>query len=148
MDWNKTKALVFILRDKHKCFLRDRILCFLQREGMEKMELFDLKKIIFDILVDMIGGFSVAVGIYNFATNANFPLAGVSGLSLIFYRLFGVPIGFMTILLNIPIVLICFRFLGKRFFLRGRALCVAHNFHLPLCRKLYRYDQVTERKRT
>lgn len=80
---------------------------------------FDWRKLWFDILIDIVGGFSVGIGVYNFAANANFPLAGVSGISLIFYRLFGIPIGLMTILLNIPIVLICFRMLGKKFFLRS-----------------------------
>lgn len=90
------------------------------------MELRGWRKLLFDILVDVVGGFSAAIGVYNFAANASFPLAGVSGISLIIYRLFGIPIGLMTILLNVPIVLVCFRFLGKRFFLRSlKTLAIA-----------------------
>ena len=46
-------------------------------------------------------------------------MAGVSGISLIFHRLFGTPIGGMSLLLNVPIVLVCFRTLGKAFFARS-----------------------------
>ena len=69
--------------------------------------------------MDLFSGSFIACGIYNFASAAGFPMAGVSGISLIFHRLFGTPIGGMSILLNVPIVLVCFRTLGKGFFLRS-----------------------------
>ena len=55
--------------------------------------------------VDLFSGCFIACGIYNFASAAGFPMAGVSGISLIFHRLFGTPIGGMSLLLNVPIVL-------------------------------------------
>jgi uncharacterized membrane-anchored protein YitT (DUF2179 family) len=61
----------------------------------------------------------IGIGIYNFAANASFPLAGISGIALIFYYLFGVPIGWGTILLNIPIAICCFRIIGRESFLRS-----------------------------
>ena len=69
--------------------------------------------------VDLFSGCFIACGIYNFASAAGFPMAGVSGISLIFHRLFGTPIGGMSLLLNVPIVLVCFRTLGKAFFARS-----------------------------
>ncbi len=83
------------------------------------MEFRGWRKWLFDLLVDVAGGLLIAIGVYNFAAMAEFPMAGVSGISLIIYRLFGLPIGFMTILLNVPIVFVCVRFLGKAFFLRS-----------------------------
>ena len=78
-----------------------------------------IKRIGYNLLVDIAGGFLVGIGIYNFAANAQFPLAGVSGIALIFYRLFGLPIGLGTILLNIPIILFSYKVLGRRFLLRS-----------------------------
>ena len=83
------------------------------------MNRLDVKKIAYSVLVDFIGGLLIGVGIYNFAVNAEFPLAGISGIALIFYHLFKLPIGFVTILLNIPIALICFKTLGHKFFIRS-----------------------------
>ncbi|MCD7982184.1 MAG: YitT family protein [Clostridiales bacterium] len=77
------------------------------------------RKLTADIFSDIAGGLLIAVGVYNFASEAQFPLPGVSGIALIFYQMFGLPIGAMTVLLNIPIVLCTFRILGKRFFLRS-----------------------------
>lgn len=70
-------------------------------------------------VIEFIGSFLIAIGIYNFAVNAEFPLTGFSGIALIFNRLFGLPIGIGTILLNIPVAIWCYRLLGKRFFLRS-----------------------------
>lgn len=78
-----------------------------------------IKKIAYDVLIDVLGGFLIGIGIYNFAANAEFPLAGVSGIALILYRLFGVPIGLATILMNVPIAILCYRTLGKEFFLKS-----------------------------
>ena len=38
-----------------------------------------------DIATDIIGGILIAVGVYNFAAAAKFPMAGVNGIALIFY---------------------------------------------------------------
>lgn len=71
----------------------------------------------FDTLVEIVGSILTGVAIYNFALPAKFPMTGFSGLALILYRLFGLPIGVMTIVLNIPVAIICCRMLGRRFFL-------------------------------
>lgn len=76
------------------------------------------KEFAIDILVDIVGNMLIAVGVYNFATNSGFPVAGISGVALIFfYHLFGLPIGTMTIVLNIPIIILCYKVLGKKFLL-------------------------------
>ena len=69
--------------------------------------------------VEIIGSFLVAIGIYNFAVHAEFPMTGFSGIAIILNRLFGMPIGIGTILLNIPVALLCYKLLGRRFFLRS-----------------------------
>ena len=43
-------------------------------------------------------------------------MTGFSGISIILYRLLNVPIGLSTIILNIPLAIICYRLLGKKFF--------------------------------
>ena len=77
------------------------------------------KKLIWDLLAETAGGMLAAVGIVNFASPAGFPMVGVSGISLIFHRLLGTPIGAVALLLNLPIAAVCFPILGRRFFLRS-----------------------------
>lgn len=69
--------------------------------------------------METLGGFLVAVALDSFAVNAGFPLTGFSGIALIFNRLWGMPIGATIILLNIPLSFLCYKLLGKGFFLRS-----------------------------
>ena len=96
------------------------------------------KTFLIDILLDIVGGCFIAIGVYNFAVASGFPVAGISGIAIVFYYFWKIPIGTMTTILNIPIILICYKLLGKQFFLRsiktmlifpteicGFALCIA-----------------------
>lgn len=69
------------------------------------------------IFWEIIGSIFVAAGIYNFAVQAEFPMTGFSGISIILYRFFQIPIGASTILLNIPVAILCYKLLGKKFFI-------------------------------
>lgn len=80
---------------------------------------FDWKEVGIDLLVDLAAGMLGAVGIYNFALNANFPVAGFSGIAIILYHLFKIPVGAGMILLNIPVTIFCYKYLGKTFFLKS-----------------------------
>lgn len=71
------------------------------------------------LLLEVVGCFVSALGMYSFAVAAGVPVTGIAGICSIFYRLFGLPIGLCNILINIPIVLICYKMLGKRFLLRS-----------------------------
>lgn len=77
---------------------------------------FDIKKAVKQIGWEIIGSIFIAAGIYNFAVQAEFPMTGFSGIAIILYRLCGVPIGLSTVLLNIPLALLCYKLLGRKFF--------------------------------
>lgn len=83
------------------------------------MENTKVKDWVLDIGADLIGGILIALGIYNFALYANFPVAGFSGIAIILYHIFGLPIGIGTILLNVPVSIFCYKFLGRGFFFRS-----------------------------
>lgn len=89
-----------------------------------KLKQMNWKRIGTDILYEIIGSFLIAIALYNFAVNAEFPMTGFSGLALIGYRLWELPIGITTAVLNIPVAILCYRLLGKGFFLRS-VRCIA-----------------------
>ena len=66
-----------------------------------------------DTLVEVAGSILTGIAVYNFAAPAGFPMTGFSGLALIAFRLWGLPIGWMTIVLNIPVAFLCYRLLGR-----------------------------------
>ena len=77
------------------------------------------KELFMDLFTDLIGAVLFNIGIYNFAVQAQFAPVGVSGIALILRHLFGFPMGITSIVLNIPIILISYQLLGKRFLLRS-----------------------------
>lgn len=81
----------------------------------------DPKTFAVDVVFDIIGCFLYGAGMYNFAVASNFAPGGVSGVAIIINKLTNglIPIGLGTILINIPIVIICFKALGLRFFFRS-----------------------------
>ena len=72
-----------------------------------------------EIWIDIIGGILIAISVKVFATAANFAPGGVNGLSLILNYLFGLPIGIISLIINIPIIVVSYKYLGKSFLLRS-----------------------------
>lgn len=61
----------------------------------------------------------LAVGVYCFAEQADIAPGGISGIAILLKYLFNLPIGVMTFVINVPILYLGFRYLGKRFTLRS-----------------------------
>lgn len=79
-----------------------------------------VKPFLRDLVHDAIGSILFALGIYTFASQASFAPGGITGIALIINHY--VPflrIGFLSLLLNIPVALICYRTLGRGFFLKS-----------------------------
>lgn len=72
-----------------------------------------------DLPMDIIGGALYAAGIFSFASAAKFAPGGIAGLSVILNHFTKLPIGLGTLLFNIPVVLFCYRTLGKWFLIKS-----------------------------
>ena len=96
-----------------------------------------VKKVITDIVYEVVGSMFIALGLYNFALAAEFPMSGFSGLAMIVYRLVGLPIGVTTILLNIPVTILCFKVLGKSFLLRSLRCMIISSIFIDVVAPLF-----------
>lgn len=72
-----------------------------------------------DLGCEALGSLILAVTTYNVALFAEFPMTGFSGIAMILYRLFGIPMGLSTILLNIPVAILCGKLIGKQFLVKS-----------------------------
>ena len=77
----------------------------------------DKRSILKILILDILGSFFLGVSVDIFAVQANFAPGGVTGLAVILNYLIHIPIGLSTILINIPIILLTYKKLGKEFFL-------------------------------
>lgn len=85
-----------------------------------------------DLLCNIIGSILYATGIYTFAKMADFAPGGISGLALISNHLWGLPIGTMTLLFNIPLVLISYKVVGKHFLFKTARSMIISTFFLDV----------------
>ena len=72
-----------------------------------------------DLLYETVGSVLIAVAIHNFALAAAFPMTGFSGIAIILNRFFQIPVGISTVLLNLPVALLCYRKIGRTFLLKS-----------------------------
>lgn len=72
-----------------------------------------------NMLLEILGCFISAAGIYSFAVAAEVPVTGVAGICAILYRLFGLPMGLSNVIINIPIIFFSYKLLGRSFLLRS-----------------------------
>lgn len=74
---------------------------------------------IMDLLCDITGALLYGTAVHTFAESANFAPGGVSGIALLLNHLFALPIGACVIVLNIPLIALSYRIIGKRFLLKS-----------------------------
>lgn len=99
---------------------------------MLKEEASKAGRIAVDLIYDIAGSILYAAGIYTFAGNAGFAPGGVSGLALILNHLWALPVGTVTLLFNIPLVLISYRAVGKRLLIKSAVTMVISSLFLDL----------------
>ncbi len=91
-----------------------------------------IRGFVIDILIDAIGGLFIAIGLFNFAVKSNFPISGISGIAAVLYHHLNWPIGLVTNILNIPIVIFCYKFLGKTFLIKSIKTILISNFMMDV----------------
>ena len=97
----------------------------------------NMKKFAIQLFYEIFGSICIAAAIYNFAVQAEFPMTGFSGISIILYRLLNIPIGLSTVLLNIPVALLCYKLLGKKFFISSIRCMLISSFFIDYMAPLF-----------
>ena len=78
------------------------------------------KELLVDNLYDILGAVMFGIGFYNFADQGGFAPGGVTGMALLVREFVpSVPLGLLSLLINVPIILCCLPILGKRYMLRS-----------------------------
>ena len=80
---------------------------------------FNIKKIIIEIGGTIIGAFVMAIGISLFLLPNQLSTGGVSGIAVVTYYLFHIPMGTMMLLINVPLFLLSMYKMGKSFFVKS-----------------------------
>ena len=82
------------------------------------MGMWKQKELALDLGADVLGSVLMGIGIYSFAEQADIAPGGLSGIETLFKYLWDLPVGVMILIMNIPLLLIAWKYLGKRFAIR------------------------------
>lgn len=84
---------------------------------MKKIKNRGLRKVIEYIMLTL-GTIIAAFALEQFLIPNTILDGGITGISIIIYKMFNIPLGILVVLLNIPFIYIGYRNLGKRFLIR------------------------------
>ncbi|MBQ8598735.1 MAG: YitT family protein [Oscillospiraceae bacterium] len=74
-----------------------------------------IKTLLLDILFDIAGGLLVGLSVNFFTAPNQIAPGGITGIATLVNYLSDFPIGTLSFLINVPLILIAFKYLGKRF---------------------------------
>lgn len=84
-------------------------------KGMENMEKtkYRAREFAIDVLYDILGGFLQAIGLHCFIDSIDIAPGGATGLAILMNRFTHLPIGTLTFMINVPLLLASWIWLGK-----------------------------------
>ena len=74
---------------------------------------------IIDIACEIAGSFLIASGIFCFIEKVNVAPGGVSGVAIMIKYLTGLPVGLLSFVLNIPLLILAYKFISRNFAVRS-----------------------------
>lgn len=103
-----------------------------------------VRVLLVDLVYDFISSLLYGVGIYTFASRGGFATGGFSGLALMVNHLTALPIGALTLLLNIPVLLLSYHTLGRIFLAKSIKTMVVQTLVIDLLMPLLPYYRGSE----
>lgn len=79
---------------------------------------FDTKRLLIDLVYDFIGSYCYGLAVNMFTAANHIAPGGVAGFATLVNYLTGMKIGMVSFLVNVPLVILAFIFLGKKFTFR------------------------------
>ena len=93
------------------------------------------------LFVDFVGSLLIGISVVVFAVGANFTPGGITGFAILVNYLSGLPVGATIICMNIPIILVSYRLLGREFFLLSVKTMVISSLLLIMWSAIFRHSQ-------
>lgn len=90
-----------------------------------------------DLLFELTGSILIALALHNFAVSAGFPMTGFSGIAILLNHFFQIPVGLSTVLLNLPVAVLCYRLIGRSFLFKSLRCMVISSLFIDYVAPLF-----------
>ncbi len=101
-------------------------------------------QIVLDILIILISAVLSAVGLYTFVNPANFAPSGVDGIAMMTQELFGINMGYISLAVNIPLLIVAWFLISKKYVIYTALFTVTSSVMMIVMEELDMYQYITE----
>ena len=98
----------------------------------------------FDVLLIIVAAFLSAVGLYTFVKPANFAPSGVDGISMMVQKLTEINMGYVSLAINIPLLIVAWFFISKKYVIYTSLFTMVSSVAMIVMEKIDMYEYVTE----
>lgn len=92
----------------------------------------------------IIAAFLSAVALYTFVNPANFAPSGVDGISMMVQKITNINMGYVSLAINIPLLIIAWFFISKKYVVYTSLFTVVSSVAMIVMEKIDMYEYVTE----
>lgn len=100
-------------------------------------------QIIIDSIMIIAASILSALGLYTFVNPANFAPSGVDGIALMTQQLFGINMGYVSLAINIPLLIIAWFFINKKYVIYTFVFTVLSSVMLIVMEKINMYEYIS-----
>ena len=101
-------------------------------------------RIVIDIFLITVSAFLSAIALYTFVNPANFAPSGVDGISMMVQKLSGINMGYISLAINIPLLIIAWFFISKKYVIYTSLFTVVSSVAMIVMEKVNMYEYITE----
>ena len=104
----------------------------------------EIGRIVLDFIIIVFSGLVSAVALYTFVNPANFAPSGVDGIAMMTQKLTGISMGYVSLAINIPLLLIAWFFISKRYVIYTAVYTGVASTMLIVMEQIHMYEYMTE----
>jgi len=98
---------------------------------------------LYNYIFIIVGSFITALGVVGFLVPNKIATGGTAGLSIVLHHLFSLPTGILMILINIPLLSVSVKYLGKRFAFRTVIAIIAISLFIDLLAEIIHFPTLS-----
>ncbi len=104
----------------------------------------NLIQTIIDVIIILICGVLSAIGLHTFVDPAGFASSGVEGIAVMIQKLWGINVGYVSLAINLPLLVIAWFFISKKYVIYTTLYTIVSSLMLIGMEMIDGYQYVTE----
>jgi uncharacterized membrane-anchored protein YitT (DUF2179 family) len=99
---------------------------------------------IIDVLLIIVAATLSSVALYTFVNPANFAPSGVDGISMMIQKLTGLNMGYVSLAINVPLLVVAWFFISKKYVIYTSLFTVVSSVAMIVMENINMYEYITE----